>query len=297
MNASLRQLRAFVTVVECRSFTKAAEKLFITQAGLSAMIKDLERQLNSTLLVRTTRLVAPTPAGLRLLPTVTRALRDLDQVGWEINAHNTRGETLLRIGVTPLVASTFAPRVVRNYVKSRPGSRVEVVDASRDEVQAMVESSELDAGFGIFFTKVSGLKRQAIFPTPLMAVAPRRGGPTPPRHWSDLAGLPLVVLPNDNPIQKLVDKHLPKVEGERPERVTVRHLEAAIAFVEQGFGIAVMPTFARLACSRYAVTCNELASPQVMLDYYCITRSGSDQSEAIADLVAEFARTAQACMS
>lgn len=296
MNASLRQLRAFVTVVECRSFTKAAEKLFITQAGLSAMIKDLERQLNSTLLVRTTRLVAPTPAGLRLLPTATRALRDLEQVGREIDARNTRGETLLRIGVTPLVASTFAPRVVRNFMHLRPGSRVEVVDASRDEVQAMVESGQLDAGFGIFFTRVSGLRREAIFPTPLMAVAPRKGI-TPPRRWAGLAGMPLVVLPNDNPIQKLVDKHLLKSDGAPPERTMVRHLEAAIAFVEQGFGIAVMPSFARLACSRYAVACHELATPEVMLDYYCITRAGGDRSEAIAELAAGFAKTAQDCMA
>ena len=297
MNISLRQLRAFVTVAECRSFTKAAEKLFVTQAGVSAMMKDLEQQLNCSLFVRTTRSVAPTPAGLRLLPAATRALRDLEQASWEIDARNIKGESLLRIGVTPLVASTFAPRVVKRYVNARPGSRVEVVDASRDEVQAMVESGELDAGFGIFFTKVSGLKRRAIFPTPLMVVAPRNKDASPPRRWSGLAGLPLVVLPPGNPIQKLVDSHLPKTEETRAERTTVRHLEAAISFVEQGFGVSVMPSFARLACSRYQVECTVLEAPQVQLDYYCITRAGSAQSEAIEDLMKEFSLAAKRGMA
>ncbi len=296
MNISLRQLRAFATVVEHRSFTKAAEKLFVTQAGVSAMMKDLEQQLNCTLFVRTTRSVTPTAAGLRLLPAATRALRELEQASWEIDARNTQGESLLRIGVTPLVASTFAPRVVRNYMQSRPGSRVEVVDADRNEVQAMVESGELDAGFGIFFTKVSGLTRQAIFPTPLMAVAPCHGA-APPRRWAELAGLPLVVLPDDNPIQKLVNQHLPKSDGAKSERIAVRHLETAISFVEQGFGVSVMPSFARPACSRYQVKCSMLKSPEVLLDYYCITRSGSERPQAIDELVKEFSRTAKQWMA
>ncbi|SNS87799.1 DNA-binding transcriptional regulator, LysR family [Noviherbaspirillum humi] len=296
MNASFRQLRAFVTVVECSSFTKAAEKLFITQAGLSAMIKDLERQLNCALLVRTTRLVAPTPAGQKLLPAALRALRELEQVGWEINERNSGGQAPLKIGITPLAAASFAPRVIKRHLDAHPGSRVDLVDASRDEVQSMVEAGELDAGFGVFFTRVAGLKRHALFPTPLMAVTPRRRGrrtPAPPTRWADLAGQPLVTLPDDNPIQQLVDRHLPKAKGARAERIVLRNLEAAIAFVDQGFGIAVMPTIARLACTRYEVDCTLLREPEVTLDYYGITRAGAKPSAALGDLLQEFARAGE----
>jgi DNA-binding transcriptional LysR family regulator len=296
MNASIRQLKAFIAVVQSASFTKASEKLYITQAGLSAMVKDLELQLNCRLLDRTTRMVAPTAAGRRLLPVAIRVVRDLEQVGWEINARNTQGNSILRIGVTPVVASTLAPRVVASYMKRRVGSRVEVVDTSRHEIQALVEAGELDAGFGIFFTKMSGVTRRALFPTPLMVVAPRNGASGSPQpklqRWSDLAELPLVVLPDDNPLQPLVDKHLPKSQNQPAERLVVRHLEAAISFVEQGFGVAVIPSFAMLACSRYAVTCNVLTDPVVPLDYYCITRAGSGVSDAVEDLATEFALAA-----
>jgi DNA-binding transcriptional LysR family regulator len=207
----------------------------------------------------------------------------------------------LRIGVTPVVASTLAPRVVGNYLKRRPDIRIEMFDATRQEVQALVEAGELDAGFGIFFTKVSGLRRRAIFPTPLMAVTLRSEQPAARQpklqRWSDLAGCPLVVLPDDNPIQKLVDKHLPKSESRFRERVTVRHLEAAISYVEHGFGVAVMPSFALLACRRYKVACHILKDPVVPLDYYCITRAGSHTSDEVADFAREFADTAMQFMT
>jgi DNA-binding transcriptional LysR family regulator len=296
MNASVRQLKAFIAVVQSASFTKAAEKLYITQAGLSSMVKDLELQLNCRLLDRTTRMVAPTAAGRRLLPVAMRVVRDLEQVGWEINERNTHGNSILRIGVTPMVASTLAPRVVSGYMKRRAGSRVEVVDTTRQEIQALVEAGELDAGFGIFFTKMAGVTRRALFPAPLMVVAPASGATGSSgqklQRWSELADRPLVVLPDDNPIQVLVDKHLPKGQGRPAGRMIVRHLEAAISFVEQGFGVAVMPSFAMLACSRYDVTCTVLADPVVPLDYYCITRAGSDVSDAVEELASEFVQAA-----
>ncbi|MFJ5675839.1 LysR family transcriptional regulator [Streptomyces sp. NPDC093097] len=89
MDLDLRKLRYFVAVAEHRHFGRAAEQLYIAQPVLSRQIRSLERELGSTLLVRTTRSVELTPAGKQLyeeaqqiLPSIAAAVRrvhDADQ--------------------------------------------------------------------------------------------------------------------------------------------------------------------------------------------------------------------------
>ncbi len=68
----LRHLQHFVAVAEDQHFTRAAERLLVSQSGLSASIRALERELQTPLFVRTTRRVARTPAGRALLGEAER---------------------------------------------------------------------------------------------------------------------------------------------------------------------------------------------------------------------------------
>src|ERR1700761_8673478 len=74
----LIDLNAFLTVAEARSFTRAAAKLGTSQSSLSHTIRRLETRLGLRLLTRTTRSVAPTQAGERLMETLRPALDDID---------------------------------------------------------------------------------------------------------------------------------------------------------------------------------------------------------------------------
>src|SRR5664279_4983916 len=70
----LRQLEHFVAVAQARHFTRAAEDLSISQSGLSASVRALERELHTTLFVRNTRRVELTDAGRALLAESHRTL-------------------------------------------------------------------------------------------------------------------------------------------------------------------------------------------------------------------------------
>jgi len=72
---NFHELAAFVAVAEEQSFTRAATKLGVSQSALSQTIRGLEARLGIRLLTRTTRRVAPTEAGERLLRTVAPALK------------------------------------------------------------------------------------------------------------------------------------------------------------------------------------------------------------------------------
>src|SRR5476651_2050285 len=75
---NLNDLLAFVAVARERSFTKAAAKLGVSQSALSHTMRGLETRLGVRLLARTTRSVAPTEAGERLLGTLEPRLEEID---------------------------------------------------------------------------------------------------------------------------------------------------------------------------------------------------------------------------
>src|ERR1700754_2658899 len=75
-----RLLRAFLVVAEELHFTRAAARLYVAQQALSRDIRRLERELGAELFVRTTRQVALTAAGERLLPYARRVLQAQDDL-------------------------------------------------------------------------------------------------------------------------------------------------------------------------------------------------------------------------
>ncbi|PYE22370.1 LysR substrate binding domain-containing protein [Rhizobium sp. PP-CC-3A-592] len=79
LRENVTDLMAFMVVARERSFTKAAAQLGISQSGLSHSIRGLEERLGLRLLTRTTRSVAPTPEGERLLETMAPRLLEIEQ--------------------------------------------------------------------------------------------------------------------------------------------------------------------------------------------------------------------------
>jgi DNA-binding transcriptional LysR family regulator len=292
MNFSMRQLRAFIAVAQHASFTKAAEQFHITQAGLSAMVRELEEQLDSRLFERTTRAVRLTPAGEHLLPIAQRAVRELGDAAADLAKLGRPGSDRVRIGVTPLIACSVIPEVLKRFHQQMPQARVDVIDLDRALIQQRVERGELDAGFGAFFSRVSGIRRRAMFPSNLVLAMPRTTRPLIRAvHWKDIERANLISLPPENAIQQIVDRHLAIGAAETQDRRTVTHLESAMALVEAGLGQALMPSFAALASKRWRVHFATV-EPQVSLDYYCVTRAGRPESPLVNTFAGVFSAVA-----
>lgn len=84
MNITSRQLRAFLLVAQHGCFSRAAERMFISQSGISIMVRELESQLGCRLFHRTTRTVKLTAFGSRFLPIATRSLSELESAAMNI---------------------------------------------------------------------------------------------------------------------------------------------------------------------------------------------------------------------
>src|SRR6185295_421244 len=97
---SSRQLRAFLLVAHHRSFSRAAEALYITPSGLSVLIRELETQLGFRIFNRTTRSVALTADGHKLLGTTRRVIEDLDNSIAHVQGSAAAARRSLAIGAT-----------------------------------------------------------------------------------------------------------------------------------------------------------------------------------------------------
>ena len=100
MNITSRQLTAFVLIARHESFSRAAEQMYITQSGISLIVRDLEYQLGFRLFDRTTRSVKVSELGSRFLPIATRCLSELEGA-----AENIRRST--PVAVKRLLVSGF----------------------------------------------------------------------------------------------------------------------------------------------------------------------------------------------
>ena len=284
MNLSVRQMRAFLHVARIGNFTRAAEQAHMTQAGLSTLVREMERQLGCRLFDRTTRMVVLTAAGRRLLPVVERVLTELDDVTAHLGAEGDQARQTLRIAATPLVSSNLLPQVFGRFRASHPAIQLKLFDADLRDVEAMVAGGEADLGLGFFFKAAPGLDRKPVGRFQLMRVAPAgtdAASPLGSVPWSSLRSAPLLGLPQSNPIQKVIDVHLGAIGRADAERPAFNFFGTLISMVEAGFGSAVMPTFALAACRRHRVRTDLLVKPKVGIDFYRVTRRGTAETEAM----------------
>src|SRR5689334_1442657 len=140
------ELTAFVAVAEQRNFARAAAQLAIAPSTLSQTIRALEERLGVRLLNRTTRSVAPTEAGERLLARLQPALDDVAHAVGEVNAFRDKPMGTLRIVMGRAIATTVFAPMVAPFLAAYPEITLEAVS---DDMRLDLVANRFDAGLRI----------------------------------------------------------------------------------------------------------------------------------------------------
>jgi DNA-binding transcriptional LysR family regulator len=127
MAADLSDLSAFVAVVRAGGFRDAARVKGVSASSLSEAVRRLEKQLGVRLLNRTTRSVAPTQAGARVLERLTPALAEVEASLDGVNAFRDQPAGTLRLNVPASVARSVLPPIITAFLKTYPDIRMEVI--------------------------------------------------------------------------------------------------------------------------------------------------------------------------
>jgi DNA-binding transcriptional LysR family regulator len=139
----MADLTAFVVVAQERNFTRAATKIGVTQSALSQIVRRLEERLGVRLLDRTTRSVAPTLAGERLVERMSPMLHDLDESLSEISALRETPAGIIRITSVEHAARKYIRPALSKLLKEHPELTVEIIV---DYGLSDVVSERFDAG-------------------------------------------------------------------------------------------------------------------------------------------------------
>ena len=139
----LAQLEAFLQVAHHRSFSRAAESLFLTQPSVTARIQSLEREIGDRLFERTGRSVTLTDSGRAFLPHAQRALTAVQEGTDAIEAVRHGEVGSIRVGASSSIATYVLPGVFKRFREARPRIHIHLSTGNSEEIIEQLLSSEL----------------------------------------------------------------------------------------------------------------------------------------------------------
>jgi DNA-binding transcriptional LysR family regulator len=146
MDVHLRRLRYFVAVAEELHFTRAAELLHVAQPALSRSVRELEDELRTLLLVRSSRAVVLTPAGQALLPRARALLEAWEAAQGAVADAAAAASAVLRVGFVASAANELTRAILAGFAQRRPGWRVQMSQASWTDPTAGLADRSVDVG-------------------------------------------------------------------------------------------------------------------------------------------------------
>jgi len=168
----LKALRYFVEVVRQKSFTRAAELLHVTQPTLSKMIRQLEEEMQSSLLVRGSRGVWPTDIGQTLYRHGSQILDQVRSVKDEIDEIKGMVRGSLRLGLAPMLSAPLFPCILRMFRERYPNISLTFIEAGSKRMAQAISNGEVELGLIVEPVDLELFEARPILSDQLVLVAP-----------------------------------------------------------------------------------------------------------------------------
>lgn len=250
----LRQLRYFVVVAEELHFGRAAARLHLSQPPLSTQIRALERELGVTLLERSTRRVALTPAGEHFRDRARSLLDDLDEAVAQTRDAQAGRRGVLRIGFVSSANFSVLPAGLRRFRRDRPQVTVDLSPLTSSEQVGALHAGSIDVGLIRTPMPGTGLSVRELLVEPFIALVPR-GHALAARAEvgiEELVDEPLILFPYAA-MPGFVGQVLRMYDAVGRAPIVAQqaiHHETAIGLVAAGVGVTILPQSAgRIATS------------------------------------------------
>jgi len=260
-----RLLRAFVTIVDCGSFTRAAERLHMTQSTISQQLARLEDATGHPLVERTARPILPTPQGERLLGYARRILA-LQQEA-ELALGDPSGTSSIRLGLPEDIFNAGMCGIFRSFARQFPQIRLDVTVGLSRELMRRYRSADLDIvvvkeGAAAVDCRASFTEAMAWFESTLL-----------PRDWQD--PVPLVVFPPGGLYRDAMFERIER-EGRRwYVAFSGSSLHSVVLGVEGGLGITLLPVAAVAGLGADLRRCDGFGGePAMVVSIYAWERGG-----------------------
>jgi DNA-binding transcriptional LysR family regulator len=239
----LRQLEYFVAVAEEANFTRAAQRVHISQSGVSAQIRQLERELGHQLFDRSTRIARLTAAGAAALEPARAALAAASSMQEAVD--EVAGLLRGRLSIGMVIGCTIRPLFIamEKFHRDHPGVEIAVQEGNSDRMIDTVRSGELDVALiGAAGEPPDGLEAMTIVSENLAALVPFGHRLAKRRRLAldQLDGEPIVSMPVGTGIRAAVDIGC-AAAGFTPDITIEANAADTVAdLAERGLGIGVL---------------------------------------------------------
>ncbi len=292
---NLRQIKCFQAVVELGNFSRAAERLRTSQAGVSHAIHDLEALLGTRLFDRTTRRVELTEAGQIFAAGVLPGLAEIERAVESVRDLSELRTGLVRIAAPPLLGATVLPRLLQEVAKLHPSLRLRIEDVGTDLIVPRVRNGLYEIGIGTFNADEEGIDRQHVLSDRLMVFIEMN------HHfksleevdWKALADQRVITLTRESNIRLLTEIGFETAGLPLRPHLEVHQIHTALSLVESGAGVAVLPTYAFAALNGRSIAARPLIGPAITRQVSIITareRTLSPATTAVRPLLRKILR-------
>lgn len=237
----LRHLRYFLAVADTRSFTRAAERLHVTQPTLSHQIKQLESMVGTVLFDRSTKEVELTAAGRLFKPYCERILKEIEASALALSELEGLMRGTLRMAVFHSFSHSMLPAIMSEFALRYPGVHVITRLVPRMDMERELINAELDMAVAYAAGDNDQIVAEPLFDEELVLVVgskcPQAGRKSLPMR--ELAKLPLVLLTPEFGVRQFVDRFFSET-GQHPHVVLEMNAIDPILATTRNSGLATV---------------------------------------------------------
>jgi len=241
---TLSQLRAFLVVATCGSFSAAAVELRMTQPSVSELVKRMEELYGLQLFIRGARRLVLTSAAEELLPHARRAVGAADEADLALrNLTSLQGGTA-RFGLPRNANYYFLPRLLEQFTSQHPNVHLRVIGLNSVEVAEAVASGDLEAGLVVLPIDAVGLTVEPLTRDEVLYTSSDPSRTVRPVTIEDVAAADLILYDAHygwrDPTRRQLAERAQLAGVTLTARIEVEHVDSALDLVARGAGDTVV---------------------------------------------------------
>lgn len=286
MNLSVRHMRAFMALATLRNFTRAAESCSLTQSAFSALISNLESDLDVKLFVRSTRNVDLTAEGRAFLGMVSHLLPETERALEQMQDYVRCRKGRVSVAALPSMAGSILPGLIASFTQDHPGVEVAVQDVASTVCVDLVRNRQVDFALCAAVGPrpdllVETLARDRFY---FICAEGHRLARREQLTVDDVIDEPLIGFEPNSSVRQHLDASIYPRQWARVRQVNA--LSTAAGFVAAGLGVTIVPTLGLPSFAQHGLRTIPLALPLDERDLCLVRRAGEEPSIAAAAFIA-----------
>ncbi|MYN14269.1 LysR family transcriptional regulator [Pusillimonas sp. TS35] len=245
MNLTLKQLRAFCTVYELRSFTKAAQALHLTQSAVSKLCAELEKEFGLPLFERSTRHVEPCDGADVLYAHAREILGSLLSAERSLSNLRNLESGSINVAASPMMMQGLIGDVLADFHARYPRVKLNLLETTTDQTIAAVLNGQADMGLVSSNINNEKLMVREVFRDRMFVACPADHPLAAKRRvqWPDVVHYAHIALHQGYSVRRAVDTLMSVYPIKQPSTIQTNMLTTALSMVRRGMGITVIPGY------------------------------------------------------